>query len=53
MVLLVWAAVAFPTNDWIAVAGQELEDNGEAALIRRDPPPPASNAYYRVPRKYV
>lgn len=33
---------------WTAVAGQEFEDKGEAALILRDPSPPASNAFYRV-----
>ncbi|MEE9369226.1 MAG: sulfatase-like hydrolase/transferase [Pontiella sp.] len=36
------------SNDWNVVAGQEFEDNGEAALILRDPAPPASNAFYRV-----
>ncbi len=36
------------SNNWTSVAGQEFEDNGEAALILRDPAPPASNAFYRV-----
>ncbi len=36
------------SNDWAAVAGQEFEDAGSAALILRDPAPPASNAFYRV-----
>lgn len=33
---------------WSAVAGQEFENNGEAALILRDPVPPSGNASYRV-----
>jgi arylsulfatase A-like enzyme len=36
------------SNSWAVVAGQEFEDNGEAALILRDPAPPTSNAFYRV-----
>jgi arylsulfatase B len=36
------------SNNWTSVAGQEFEDDGAAALILRDPAPPASNAFYRV-----
>ena len=36
------------SNIWTSVAAQEFEDNGTAALILRDPSPPATNAFYRV-----
>ncbi|MBT8042001.1 MAG: hypothetical protein KJN98_02425, partial [Pontiella sp.] len=36
------------SNAWVSVSGQEFEDNGDAALILRDPGPPVSNAFYRV-----
>ena len=36
------------SNDWTLVVGTEFENNGSAALILRDPAPPATNAYYRV-----
>jgi arylsulfatase A-like enzyme len=43
-----WRTDNLVSNTWIQVAGQEFEDTGEAALILRDPAPPASNAFYRV-----
>jgi len=36
------------SNIWTSVAAQEFEDNGEAALILRDPSPPSTNAFYSV-----
>ena len=36
------------SNIWSTVAGQEFENNGDAALMLRDPSPPSSNAFYYV-----
>lgn len=43
-----WRTDSLVSNDWKTVAAQELENNGEACLILRDPAPPAGNAFYRV-----
>jgi len=43
-----WRTENLISNIWTEVAGQEFEDTGEAALILRDPTPPASNAFCRV-----
>jgi arylsulfatase A-like enzyme len=43
-----WRTGNLVSNNWTSVAGQEFVDNGEAALILRDPTPPTSNAFYRV-----
>ena len=43
-----WRSADLTSNVWVSVAGQVFEDNGEAALILRDPAPPADHAFYRV-----
>lgn len=43
-----WRSENLISNSWTSVAGQEFEDQGDAALVLRDPLPPVSNAFYRV-----